>query len=110
MIGIINQDSQAGWLPTIGNQKYLLAILVVAVMTGLMYIYLNYSKPGKDLISRLISSWKPISRHLSNSSIIRSEYFDPRQYCGKAREYMVDLYSHKIKDVLHSDNKLANLD
>ena len=34
MIGIINQDSQAGWLPTIGNQKYLLAILVVAVMTG----------------------------------------------------------------------------
>ena len=38
------------------------------------------------------------------------EYFDPRQFCGKAREYMVDLYSHKIKDVLHSDNKLANLD
>ena len=38
------------------------------------------------------------------------EYSDPRQYCGKAREYMVDLYSHKIKDVLHSDNKLANLD
>ena len=38
------------------------------------------------------------------------DYFDPRQYCGKAREYMVDLYSHKIKDVLHSDNKLANLD
>ena len=48
MIGIINQDSQAGWLPTIGNQKYLLAILVVAVMTGLMYIYLNYSKQGES--------------------------------------------------------------
>ena len=43
MIGIINQDSQAGWLPTIGNQKYLLAILVVAILTGLMYIYLNLS-------------------------------------------------------------------
>ena len=49
MIGIINQDSQAGWLPTIGNQKYLLAILVVAVMTGLMYIYLNYSKQGYEI-------------------------------------------------------------
>ena len=48
-IGIINQDSQAGWLPTIGNQKYLLAILVVAVMTGLMYIYLNYSKQGYEI-------------------------------------------------------------
>ena len=38
------------------------------------------------------------------------EYFDPRQYCGKAREYMVDLYTEKIIDVLGSDNKLANLD
>ena len=41
---------------------------------------------------------------------LHPEYFDPRQYCGKAREYMVGLYSHKIEDVLHSDNKLANLD
>ncbi|MBF1589290.1 MAG: class II fructose-bisphosphate aldolase, partial [Prevotella sp.] len=38
------------------------------------------------------------------------EYFDPRQYCGKAREYMEDLYKHKITDVLGSENKLANLD
>ncbi len=38
------------------------------------------------------------------------EYFDPRQYCGKAREYMVELYKHKIKDVLGSENKLANCD
>ena len=41
---------------------------------------------------------------------LHPEYFDPRQYCGKAREYMVDLYKHKITDVLGSDNKLANLD
>ncbi len=38
------------------------------------------------------------------------EYFDPRQYCGKAREYMVELYKHKITDVLGSDHKLANCD
>jgi len=38
------------------------------------------------------------------------EYFDPRQYCGKAREYMVDLYKHKITDVLGSDGKLVNCD
>ena len=37
------------------------------------------------------------------------EYFDPRQYCGKAREYMEDLYKHKITDVLGSDNKLVKL-
>ena len=36
---------------------------------------------------------------------LHPEYFDPRQYCGKAREYMIDLYTHKIKDVLGSDGK-----
>lgn len=41
---------------------------------------------------------------------LHPEYFDPRQYCGKAREYMIELYTEKIKDVLGSDNKLANLD
>lgn len=41
---------------------------------------------------------------------LHPEYFDPRQYCGKAREYMVELYKHKITDVLGSDHKLANCD
>ncbi len=35
------------------------------------------------------------------------DYFDPRQYGKVARDYMVDLYKHKIIDVLGSDNKLA---
>ena len=48
-IGIINQNTEAGWLPSIGGQKYLLAILVVAVMTILMYIYLRYSKHGYEI-------------------------------------------------------------
>lgn len=38
------------------------------------------------------------------------DYFDPRQYCGKAREYMEQLYAHKVTDVLGSDHKLANCD
>ena len=41
---------------------------------------------------------------------LHPEYFDPRQYCGKAREYMEDLYKHKIIDVLGSENKLVNCD
>ncbi len=36
--------------------------------------------------------------------------FDPRKYCGPARDMMVEMYSEKITDVLGSDNKLANLD
>ena len=47
-IGIINQDSHAGWLPTVGNE-YLLPILIVALMTGFMFIYLQYSKHGYEI-------------------------------------------------------------
>ena len=48
-IGIINQNSEAGWLPVIGGQRYLLPILLVALLTGVMYIYLNYSKHGYEI-------------------------------------------------------------
>ena len=48
-IGIINQNTEAGWLPVVGGQKYLLVILVVAILTVFMYIYLNYSKHGYEI-------------------------------------------------------------
>ena len=48
-IGIINQTTQAGWLPQIGSYKYLLNILVVAVLTILMYFYLSRSKQGYEI-------------------------------------------------------------
>ena len=48
-IGIINQNSEAGWLPVIGGNKYLLSVIVVAVLTVIVYIYLNYSKHGYEI-------------------------------------------------------------
>ena len=48
-IGIINQSTQAGWLPQIGDSKYLLNILVVGVLTILMFLYLNYTKHGYEI-------------------------------------------------------------
>ena len=48
-IGIINQSSEAGWLPQIGDFKYLLNIIVVLVLTVGMHIYLKYSKQGYEL-------------------------------------------------------------
>nr|WP_326185430.1 ABC transporter permease [uncultured Oscillibacter sp.] len=47
-IGIINQGTEIGWLPKLGNQ-YLLSIVVVAVLTAAIYIYLNYSKQGYEI-------------------------------------------------------------
>ena len=48
-IGIINQSTMAGWLPMIGTQKYLLNILVVAILTVVMYIYLKTTKHGYEI-------------------------------------------------------------
>ena len=36
--------------------------------------------------------------------------FDPRKFCGPARDEMEKMYKHKIIEVLGSDNKLAKLD
>ena len=48
-IGIINQSTQAGWLPQIGSYKYLLNILVAGVLTVIMYFYLTRSKQGYEI-------------------------------------------------------------
>ncbi len=48
-IGVINAATEAGWLPIIGGQRYLLSILVVLVLTVGMYIYLRYSKQGYEI-------------------------------------------------------------
>ena len=48
-IGIVNQATHAGWLPTIGNFDYLLNVIVVLIITVAMYIYLKYSKHGYEI-------------------------------------------------------------
>lgn len=48
-VGIINQSGMEGWLPVIGDYKYLLNILIIALVTIMMYIYLRYSKHGYEI-------------------------------------------------------------
>ncbi|MBQ8159127.1 MAG: ABC transporter permease [Clostridia bacterium] len=48
-IGIINQQSEIGWLPVIGGQKYMLNVLIVVVLVFVMYFYLNFSKHGFEI-------------------------------------------------------------
>lgn len=48
-IGIINQDSNVGWLPQVFGSKYLLSILVAVIITVFMYVYLIYSKQGYEI-------------------------------------------------------------
>lgn len=48
-VGVINQTTMIGWIPSIGGEKYLFIILVVAIITIGMYVYLKYSKHGYEI-------------------------------------------------------------
>ncbi|MBQ7549516.1 MAG: ABC transporter permease [Clostridia bacterium] len=48
-IGVINSGTEAGWFPELFGQKYLLNIIIVAVLTVFIYIYLKYSKHGYEI-------------------------------------------------------------
>ncbi len=48
-IGVINSVSRAGWLPKIGDSSYLLNIIIVAILTIGMYIYLKNNKHGYEI-------------------------------------------------------------
>ena len=48
-IGVINPTSKIGWFPDLFGSKYALNILVVALVTIGMYIYLRYTKHGYEI-------------------------------------------------------------
>ena len=48
-VGVINQQTQAGWFPPVLGQKYLLNIIIVLVLTVAMSIYLRYAKHGYEI-------------------------------------------------------------
>lgn len=49
IVGVINPSTEAGWFPVIGGQRYLLNVIIVALLVVFVYIYLNYSKHGYEL-------------------------------------------------------------
>ena len=49
IVGVINPATEAGWFPVLGGQRYLLNVIIVAILVVFVYIYLNYSKHGYEL-------------------------------------------------------------
>ena len=48
-IGIINQNSNVGWLPQVFGSKYLLSIIVAVLVTLFMYVYLSFTRHGYEV-------------------------------------------------------------
>ena len=49
VMGLVNSTTQSGWIPDLFGKKYLFNILLVAVLTAVMYVYLKYSKHGYEI-------------------------------------------------------------
>lgn len=48
-VGIINQATQAGWLPSVAGNAYIWNAVIVLTLTIVMFIYLKYSKQGYEI-------------------------------------------------------------
>lgn len=94
-IGIINQDSMAGWLPEIGN-KYLLSILVAALVTAFVYVYQKYTKHGYEIA--VVGESKSTARYVGinvEKVIIRTMLLSGA-ICGLAGLLLVGGINHTI--------------
>ena len=48
-LGKLNMGTQAGWFPQFLGQRYNINILIVAILTVVMFLYLKYSKQGYEI-------------------------------------------------------------
>ena len=95
-VGVINQASQGGWLPVLGDQKYLLSVIVVLALTVFMYVYLKYSKHGYELA--VVGESENTARYIGlnvNKVIIRTMLLSGA-ICGIAGLLLVGGTDHTI--------------
>ena len=85
-------------------QPAALPVMGVGVVLGAL------ADPGVDPLAQLRLGGSGRGRVQQEVFAEQPAEFDPRKYCGPARDLMTELYKHKIKEVLGSDNKLAQLD
>ena len=48
-LGVLNASTHAGWIPEIFNCKYIINILIIAVLVFSVWFYLKYSKHGYEI-------------------------------------------------------------
>ena len=99
-IGIINQTTRAGWFPQIGSSKYLLNIIIVAVLTVAMFIYMKYSKHGYEVA--VVGQSEPTARYVGikvKKVIIRTMVLSGA-LCGVAGLLLVGGTDHTLTTTL----------
>ena len=103
-IGIINPRTELGWFPVIGGQRYMLNVIVVAVICVLMYVYLNYSKHGYEI--SVVGESERTARYVGikvDRVIIRTMLLSGA-LCGVAGMLLVGATDHTLTTTLAGGN------
>lgn len=95
-VGIINQQTKAGWFPPLFGQPYLLNVVIVLAFTILMFVYLRYSKQGYEI--SVVGESERTARYIGinvKSVVIRTMMISGA-ICGLAGYIAVAGSSHTI--------------
>jgi ABC-type uncharacterized transport system permease subunit len=95
-VGIINQQTKAGWFPSLFGQQYLLNVIIVLVLTAIMFIYLRYTKQGYEIA--VVGESERTARYIGihvKSVVIRTMMISGA-ICGLAGYIAVAGASHTI--------------
>ncbi len=95
-VGIINQQTKAGWFPSIFGQQYLLNVIIVLALTVIMFIYLRYSKQGYEI--SVVGESERTARYvgINVKSVIVRTMMISGAICGLAGYIAVSGASHTI--------------
>lgn len=104
VMGVVNSSTEAGWLPMLFDKKYFLNVLVVAILTAVMYVYLKYSKHGYEI--SVVGESKNTAKYIGinvKKVIIRTMVLSGA-ICGLAGFLLVSGTNHSISTGLASGN------
>lgn len=95
-IGIINQNTSAGWLPQLFGNKYLLPIVISLIATVGMYCYIRFNKRGYEVA--VVGESPSTARYVGIRvpRVIRRTMFLSGAICGVAGLLLVGGINHTI--------------
>ncbi len=96
VVGIINSSNNIGWLPDLFGEKYILNMIFVALLTGIIFVYLKFSKHGYEI--SVVGESENTARYIGinvKKVIIRTMAISGA-LCGLAGFLLVSGASHTI--------------
>ncbi|MDO4632592.1 MAG: ABC transporter permease [Eubacteriales bacterium] len=99
-IGIINQNTNAGWFPQVGGSKYLLNVIIAVLITVIMYVYMKYTKHGYEVA--VVGESEPTARYagINVKNVVVRTMVLSGALCGVAGLLLVGGTDHTLTTTL----------